>query len=571
MMRPMSAKRRLLSIVLLICVSPVLLHTTSSGQPPDPGPLCTRICKYPATTSDGKPLNLTPVSDRILAGWNSRARYYLIMGVRNGPPGTREDDFAKADVDSLLETLCKQHFQPLPGSPYMSKLVDKDATLKNLDTEITEYLPHVPASRRPLLVFYYAGHGAVDKNFDNLLMLWGSEANTLEAKYSFSLREEIRKIRWVYSGDLLVILDACYSGQAVRDLTGNEFDNRTAVLASSSNDEPSEAVKIPGGGDQLKSAFTYALTQVLQGSEPCDSDSASKTPLCKSTRGGVLGLSDLLGAVKVGLSNLPLHSHVAPIMKPFGTAQVGMVGYYCEAVRDLDDISRMIEAGADDLLELLNSTPALVAHDKEAFGIVDEHLNLLATVTAYVSKGTVSTVTVDSLVATSLNAAGASNARLKVVGFELRDNGVMQFKGGANLLGSSSQVLFNSLKAQAALALQPGAFPMDDSTLVLRSASKTVVLDKAEAVARILTKDPTGQVVFRAQPVGLADMKLAGEDKDLPAYQIDLQKLEQLETPKDQIDPQKPDQVEIPKDQIHLHKPGEIVPKDQKDRQEPPK
>lgn len=163
-MRPRSAKRRLLVVVLRVSVSLALLLTTSSGQQADSETQCTRSCKYPAMTADGKPLNLNPSSDKILSGWNARARYYLIMGVRNGPPGTREDDFAKADVDSLLETLCKQRFQPLPGSPYMSKLVDADATVKNLDAEITEYLPQIPASRRPLLVFYYAGHGAVDKN-----------------------------------------------------------------------------------------------------------------------------------------------------------------------------------------------------------------------------------------------------------------------------------------------------------------------------------------------------------------------------------------------------------------------
>jgi hypothetical protein len=153
-----------------------------------------------------------------------------------------------------------------------------------------------------------------------------------------------------------------------------------------------------------------------------------------------------------------------------------MVGYYCEAVRDLDDNLRAIEGGADNVQELLNSTPALVAKDKEAFGIVDENNNLLATVTAYVSKGAVSTVTVDSLVAESLNSATASNARLRVVGLELAPTGEVQFRGGTSLAMLSSQDLLKSLKGQMAFATQSQVSPMD----VGQSVSKTVVLNELE-------------------------------------------------------------------------------------------
>jgi len=231
-----------------------------------------RSCRYPSKKTDGSTLAVTESTDDVLARWKGRALYYLVMGVSNGPKGAKEDDFARADVDSLIDALCRQGFRSLPNSAHKSRLVGQDATLRNLDAEITENLPNIERSKRPLLLLYYSGHGQVDSNAGNL-MLWDTEAKTLDARYSFSLREEVRRIRTVYQGDLVIILDACYSGQAFRDLSNMGYDDRTALLASSADDQQSEALKLPPGHGQLRSAFTYALTQVLLGSDTCDPSS----------------------------------------------------------------------------------------------------------------------------------------------------------------------------------------------------------------------------------------------------------------------------------------------------------
>jgi len=482
-----------------------------------------RSCKYPAKRSDGSPFALSESADGILTSWRDRALYYVVMGVTNGPKGAREDDFAKADADSLIEALCKQGFKSLPDSAHMSRLVGPDATLQNLDAEITENLPKIDRSKRPLLLFYYSGHGQVDDNFGNLI-LWSSDAKTLEARYSFSLREEVRRIRTVYQGDLIVILDACYSGQAFRDLSNVTYDDRTAVLASSSDDQQSEALKLPSGSNQLRSAFTFALTQVLLGSDTCDPSSTDPGLICKSISDGVLGLNKLAIAVKVALGKLPLKHKVDPVAHVFAKNPVGMIGYFCETVKDLDSNERELESGNSELFHAVKSAYPLPPADNEALGITDAGGNLLAIVTAHVSNGALAAVTINSLIdkAVSAHVAGAPPAApLMVVSLDVRSKSLDQWAPGltdiptiqnaASLSASGSKSVLQSFVAQVSKAKAEGtvasSLPLISITMGVEDSGtvgsvvttqETVVLKDEESIPSLLFKDATGKVVFES-------------------------------------------------------------------------
>jgi hypothetical protein len=191
-----------------------------------------------------------------------------------------------------------------------------------------------------------------------------------------------------------------------------------------------------------------------------------------------------------------------------------MIGYYCEAVRDLKDNSRIIEAGAGEVLERLNSVGALVAFDKEqALGIVDESKNLLATVTAYVSKGVVSAVTVDSLVNGNLSKTQGPNSKLRVVSLGLAATDVPQLKDVADLSLSSSHAVLESLKTQASLAKDKSDFIISaiagsPSLVGWKSVNGTLVVEDPTDLSALLTKDDAGRVIFRSR--GFADNPLRG-------------------------------------------------------------
>jgi hypothetical protein len=459
-----------------------------------------RACKYPAKTIDDQPIAGFLPPDPVLEAWQFRALHYLVMGVSGITANDEGDaDFAKADVTSFVSALKTQGFRPLPGSIHGSVLIGKDATIENLNEEITENLPNVPAGKRPLLVLYYAGHGEVDPVFHNLV-LWPRNAKSLNIKYSFSLKEQIRKIRTVYAGDLLVILDACYSGQAVEDLSNNDLSSRTAVLASSSDKQTSEAIK-PIGSTRFVSAFTYALGEVLHGADTCD-PGAPPRAICKATRSGILGIAGLQETLENNLSQLTLSAPMSPSVKLYLSAPGAMLGYFCEAVKDPFDVARRNEVAAQRLINALNGDshsliagPFTSVANNEALGIVDGDGDLMATVSAFKVNGKVAAVSFDTIVNNPLGRPGRPTSNLTINKLNPSIDGSRTLNSIATLSPESSSLVTDGIDAQINytkfLALS-GTDPQVEQKL----ETSPLLLQDATKVSAVLSNSSEGKVTF---------------------------------------------------------------------------
>lgn len=128
------------------------------------------------------------------------------------------------------------------------------------------------------LIFYFSGHGAVDKDGKQYLLPYEAKSNKTGTFISFdNLATWLGKI----SAEKLVILDACYAGgdksiaireEGAKDVImpriqqGNplEADSKNVIVYASSIDQdgkPEPAYELEGGN---KSAFTYCFGQAIQ-------------------------------------------------------------------------------------------------------------------------------------------------------------------------------------------------------------------------------------------------------------------------------------------------------------------
>jgi hypothetical protein len=199
----------------------------------------------------------------------------------------------------------------------------------------------------------------------------------------------------VYQGDLLIILDACFSGHATQDLA-SALPERTAILTSSSARQTSQAITPPDGGP-LTSAFTYVLTQILKGAPACDT-TIDNAPICTASKGGVLSVSDLRISLKLGFRQLNLERQPDPDLKPFSQDSVGMVGYYCEAVRNINDNNRFAKESDILVAEALQSSMVSIISPDDALALVNSAGRLLATFSVASEGGLPDHITLHSLV-----------------------------------------------------------------------------------------------------------------------------------------------------------------------------
>src|SRR6202023_1401724 len=117
-------------------------------------------------------------------------------------------------------------------------------------------------SNNPLLVLYFSGHGIPSIGPDDLyLPLFDSKSLTVTQ--SQSLKDLLTKLRTNYQGELIVVLDACFSGTATvgKVLTSVDDFTKTAILTSSSFDEFSYPITVKS---IKQSAFTSFFLEALR-------------------------------------------------------------------------------------------------------------------------------------------------------------------------------------------------------------------------------------------------------------------------------------------------------------------
>lgn len=186
----------------------------------------------------------------------------LVVGV-NTYRGFRKLDNATNDAGSVGRVLAQDYaFSLLPqGEP----LLDSAATLDEIKTIVQASLAAASAQTRWL--FYFAGHGLVD---DGRMYLLPTNAEHGKPDSYLSVSWLLERCRESQAGEILLILDACYSGMAMvrseqsvglDDRSPNPAEVRVRQLLSSGT--PLQPVLDAGGAGH--SVFTQALLDSLEG------------------------------------------------------------------------------------------------------------------------------------------------------------------------------------------------------------------------------------------------------------------------------------------------------------------
>jgi len=231
-------------------------------------------------------------------------RVGLFVGISDfADPGIRDLQVAHKDAEAMADVL-----RETCGLQEAAVLVDRQATLANIEQKIRRWLPEVT---RPgdLVVLYWSGHGArcADDNGDEkdgydefLVPADGRLGDAATLRRTMLIDDTFG--RWMQDLDgrkLVIILDTCHSGGQSRQCKG---------LASPSSEKPAGAFDFLDGDLQRTKDLGQKDTAILTSSladqlsyERRENDLSTMTYFLVEeirTRAGPLPLSDLYEAVK---------------------------------------------------------------------------------------------------------------------------------------------------------------------------------------------------------------------------------------------------------------------------------
>ena len=260
--------------------------------------------------------------DDLFRYWSQRKKYFLVIAVNQTDVPKTELPFAQVDGQRVVEALTVLGYQPVdPAHPI---LTGKDASASAIMASLDEARKK---EEEATLVVYYTGHGAVGPKD-----LWLQTAGQVKVGdgQGIKVSDLVVQVRQraagkAFEGELVLILDACYSGQGIlsQGLNLGDAGKRTTILTSSTDIQ--ESFSLNHDNLPKMSAFTYTL---LQGAGPDWSEA-------DSDHDGVLrwdelklyAINQLLGFKKGGALAQP--------MKPdmFSNYSEGFLAYRRDQVR----------------------------------------------------------------------------------------------------------------------------------------------------------------------------------------------------------------------------------------------
>ena len=192
--------------------------------------------------------------------------FAVIVGVekyQDLPPA----GFAERDAQAV-----KSHLKAL-GVPErnIAFLIDNRALRSSLEKYVEQWLPNLatPDSR---VYFYFSGHGAPDlKTGDSYLVTWEGDPSFL-ATTAYPVRRLYEKLSALKAKEIVVVLDACFSGSGGRSVLAKGA--RPLVMKMSSAEVPQNlTVFSAASGEQITSTleneghgtFTYFFLEGLGG------------------------------------------------------------------------------------------------------------------------------------------------------------------------------------------------------------------------------------------------------------------------------------------------------------------
>lgn len=192
--------------------------------------------------------------DSVLAQWEAIDKSILIVAATKTGGQDTDLPFAEVDGKKVGSVFGKLGYKDI------GTLVGKDATREN-------FVQHLKQIRNigenGLVVVYYSGHGARDAQGRDLWLQLSGQKYFGEAQ-GLSVSELVNTARGggTYKGQLVVLIDACYSGEGAWSRSLNLGDmEKTLIFASSSRAQASLVMEL--SPKERMSAFTYYLLRGL--------------------------------------------------------------------------------------------------------------------------------------------------------------------------------------------------------------------------------------------------------------------------------------------------------------------
>ncbi|NGZ97162.1 MAG: hypothetical protein CV089_13770 [Nitrospira sp. WS110] len=192
--------------------------------------------------------------------WSRRKKYFLVIAVNQTDGPKTELPFAQVDGQRVVNALSGLGYKPLlPDHPL---LTGKEATSSTIMAALDEARKK---EEEATLVIYYTGHGAVGPKD-----LWLQTAGQKKVGdgQGVNVSNLIVQVRQTaagkgFEGELVLILDACYSGQGTvsQGLTLGDLGKHTTIFTSSTNIQESFSLNDPNLPEM--SAFTHTFLQAL--------------------------------------------------------------------------------------------------------------------------------------------------------------------------------------------------------------------------------------------------------------------------------------------------------------------
>ena len=231
-----SAPSLALCVALVLCGGAPALARRQSAAPPARQPGAAR------------PADAARLDEADLY-WKSRPKYFLVVAASKTAGVGTDLPFTKVDGQKVSQALASKGYERL------DLLEGRRATLDNFLEQLQRIRAFEPEA---VVVVYYSGHGVKDPQEKDLwLQLYGQ--TQFKDHFGLSLSGLVGAARGsTYKGDLVIILDSCYSGHgAVTSQLSLREADRTVIFASSSTYQKSYSIN-RGTPDEM-SAFTHYL------------------------------------------------------------------------------------------------------------------------------------------------------------------------------------------------------------------------------------------------------------------------------------------------------------------------
>jgi tetratricopeptide (TPR) repeat protein len=304
---------KIFSCLILLVLGGMMVGTIIAQQKSSPAP----APRPPAS----KPTDSTASDDAGLF-WSGRQKYILVVAASK-TSGTNNDlPFTKVDGQLVSQSFTERGYEKL------ELLNDKRATRDNFIKQLQRIRAFPPTA---VVVVYYSGHAVKDPQERDLwLQLYGQ--TEFGDHYGLSMSEIIGAARGsTFKGDLVIILDSCYSGQGTvtSQLSLRETD-KTVIFASSATYQQSYSVTQPSGVEI--SAFTHYLLRAL-GPDWVEADGDSD---------GIILYSDLQTYIENKLLEMLRDKAILGLMQPqlFGQSPKIWAAYDARQARNFESQQR---------------------------------------------------------------------------------------------------------------------------------------------------------------------------------------------------------------------------------------